>query len=129
MTMSLLEQVELISNDIQQKLSEATIGSETQQLILHKKRILDQYLQKIIDDAQINKYEYECYTLSEKCELLRTKIAKKEKRPSDDDADVVAYKELKSQLTWIQQTKLKDVRLTNLPKKPSHTISLSTLGY
>jgi hypothetical protein len=30
-----------------------------------------------------------------------------------------AYKEAKGQMTWIQKTKLKGVKLTDLPKKPT----------
>jgi len=42
----------------------------------------------------------------------------KEHRPTDDDEDMKAYKEAKGQMTWIQQTKLKGIKLTDLPKMP-----------
>ena len=42
----------------------------------------------------------------------------KEHRPTDDDEDMKAYKEAKGQMVWIQQTKLKGIKLTDLPKMP-----------
>ena len=77
------------------------------------KKILDGGLQIIINEAQINKYEYELYSLFEKCERLRNKISMKERKPTDDDEeDMKAYKEAKEQIRWIHQTKLKGVKLT-----------------
>ena len=115
---SILEQVEYISKDILQKISEVKEGSNAHKFLLIKKKILDDSLQKIINEAQINKYEYELYSLFEKCESLRYKISMKEHRPTDDDEDMKAYKEAKGQMTWIQQTKLKGIKLTDLPKMP-----------
>ena len=114
---SVMEQVECISNDILRKISEVKEGSDTHKFLLVKKQILDDSLQKIINEAQINKYEYELYSLFEKCESLRYTISMKERRPTDDDEDIKAYKEAKEQMTWIQQTKLSGVKLTYLPKK------------
>jgi len=108
----LMEQVENILKDIIQKISEVKEGSDTHTFLLIKKKTLDDSLQKIISDAQINKYEYELYSLFEKCESLRYKISMKPHRPTDDDEDMKAYKEAKGQMTWIQQTKLKGVKLT-----------------
>ena len=112
---SILEQVECISKDILQKISEVKKGSDAHNFLLIKKKTLDDSLQTIINEAQINKYEYELYSLFEKCEGLRYKISLKERRPTDDDEDMKAYKEAKGQMTWIQQTKLKGVKLTDLP--------------
>ncbi len=114
--MSIMEQVESISKDIHQKISEVKEGSDTQTFLLLKKKILDDYLQKIINEAQINKYEYELYCLFEKCESLRSKINMKERKPTEDDEDVKAFKEAKGQMTWIQRTKLTGVKLTELPR-------------
>jgi len=116
--LSILEQVEYISKDILQKISEAKEGSDAHKFLLVKKKTLDDSLQIIINEAQINKYEYELYGLFEKCESLRYKISLKECRPTDDDEDMKAYKDAKGQMTWIQQTKLKGVKLTYLPKMP-----------
>jgi hypothetical protein len=116
---TVMEQVEFISSDILQKISEVKLGSDAHKFLLIKKKILDDSLQKIINEAQINKYEYELYSLFEKCESLRYKISMKERRPTDDDEDMIAFKEAKGQMTWIQQTKLKLVKLTDLPKKPN----------
>ena len=113
-----MEQVEYISNDILQKISEVKEGSDAHKFLLVKKKVLDDSLQKIINEAQINKYEYELYSLFETCESLRSKISMKEHRPADDDEDVKAYKEAKGQMDWIRRTKLKDVKLTHLPKMP-----------
>lgn len=114
---SIMEQVEYISKDILQKMTEVKEGADAHKFLLLKKKILDDSLQKIINEAQINKYEYELYSLFEKCESLRHKISMKERRPTDDDEDIKAYKEAKEQMTWIQQTKLTGVKLTYLPKK------------
>ena len=114
---SILEQVEYISKDILQKISEVKEGSDAHRFLLIKKKIVDDSLEKIINEAQINKYEYELYSLSEKCESLRYKISMKERRPTDDDEDMKAYKEAKEQMVWIQRTKLNGVKLTELPKK------------
>ena len=46
----------------------------------------------------------------------------KERRPTDDDEDMKAYKEAKEQMVWIQHTKLKGVKLTELPKKPTISV-------
>jgi len=100
-----MEQVESISKDILQKISEVTEGSHVHKLLLIKKKILDDSLQKIINEAQINKYEYELYTLFEKCESLQCKIRMKERRPSDDDEDKKALKEAHAQMRWIRETK------------------------
>lgn len=112
-----MDQIEIISKDIFQKLSEVKEGSDVHKFLLTKKRILDETLQKIVNEAQINKYEYELYILFEKCENLRQKISMKEHRPSDDDEDVKAYKEAKDQMNWIRKTKLNSVKLTVLPQK------------
>jgi len=117
--LSAMEQVENISKDILQKISEVKAGSDAHKFLLVKKKILDDSLQKIINEAQINKYEYELYNLFEKCESLRTKISMKESRPTDDDEDMKKFKEAKEQMNWIRQTKLKGVKLTELPKKPN----------
>ena len=116
---SVMEQVECISKDILQKISEVKEGSGAHKFLLIKKGIVDDSLQKIINEAQINKYEYELYSLFEKCESLRYKISMKERRPTDDDEDMKAYKEAKGQAVWIQRTKLNGVKLTYLPKKPT----------
>jgi hypothetical protein len=113
-----MEQVECISKDILQKISEVKEGSDAHKFLLVKKKILDDYIQKIISEAQVNKYEYELYILFEKCEILRYKISMKERRPTDDDEDMKAFKEVKGQMAWIQQNKLKGVNLTFLPKMP-----------
>ena len=119
MSMSyMLEQVEYISKDIYQKISEVEEGSDAHKFLLVKKKILDDSLQTIINEAEINKYEYELYSLFEKCETLRYKISLKGRRPTDDDEDMKAYKEAKGQMTWIQQTKLKGIKLKDLPKMP-----------
>lgn len=115
---SVMEQVESISNDILQKISEVKEGSHAHKFLLAKKKILDSGLQIIINEAQINKYEYELYSLFEKCESLRYKISMKERKPTDDDEDMKAFKEAKGQMTWIQKNKLKGVKLTDLPKMP-----------
>ena len=117
---SIMEQVDCISNDILQKMSEVKEGSDAHKFLLIKKKILEDSLlqiQKIIDNAQINKYEYELYVLFEQCENLRYKISMKERRPTDDDEDMKALKEANGQMTWIQATKLKGVKLTEMPKK------------
>ena len=114
-----MEQVECISNDILQKISEVKDGSDAHKLLLTKKKIIDDSLQKIINEAQINKYEYELYSLFEKCESLRYKISMKEHRPTDDDEDMKAFKEAKGKIIWIQNTKLNGVKLTDLSKKPT----------
>lgn len=116
-----MEQVESISKDILQKISEVKEGSDAHKFLLAKKRILDDSLQKIISEAQINKYEYELYSLFEKFESLRYKISMKERRPTDDDEDVKACKDVKDQMDWIRKTKLKGVKLTVLPMKPFNT--------
>jgi len=121
---SVMEQVENISKDIYQKLSEVKEGSNAHTFLLIKKKIIDDSLQKIINEAYVNKYEYELYNLYEICENLRYKISIKEKRPSDDDEDIKALKEAKSQMSWIRQTKLNGVKLTDIPKKPSEPIFL-----
>ena len=117
--LSVIEQVENISKDILEKLSDVKDGSDAQKFLLLKKKILDDSLHKIINEAQVNKYEYELYSLFEKCQTLRYKINMKEHRPKDDDEDVKAFKEAKEQMAWIQQTKLNGVKLTELPKKPT----------
>jgi len=117
--MSVIEQVENISNDILQKLLEVKEDSNAQKFLLIKKKILDDSLQKIINEAQINKYEYELYTLFEKCQSLRYKINMKEHRPTGDDEDMKAFKEAKEQLAWIRETKLNGVKLTELPLIPT----------
>jgi hypothetical protein len=101
-----MEQIQSISNDILDKLSHVKVGSEAHRFLLIKKRILDDSIQKIINEAQINKYEYELYMLFEKCETLRAKISMKEHRPRDDDEDVKALKEARDQMAWIRKTKL-----------------------
>jgi hypothetical protein len=113
----ILEQVEYISKDIYQKISEVEEGSDAHKFLLVKKKILDDSLQKIINEAQINKYEYDLYSLFEKSESLRTKISMKERRPTDEDEDMKAFREAKDQMNWIRQTKLNGVKLTELPKK------------
>jgi hypothetical protein len=115
---SIMEQIEGISKDILQKISEVKEGSDTHTFLLIKKGILDDSLQKIINEAQINKYEYELYGLSEKCKALRDKISMKERRPRDDDEDMKAFKEAKEQIVWIHRTKLKGVKLTEVRKVP-----------
>jgi hypothetical protein len=114
--LSIMEQVECISKDILQKILEVKADSDAHKFLLFKKKIIDDSLQKIINDAQINKYEYELYILFEKCDNLRTKISMKERRPTDDDEDMKAFREAKEQMNWIRQTKLKGVKLTELPK-------------
>jgi hypothetical protein len=111
-----MEQIESISSDICQKLSEVREGSDAHKFLLVKKKIIDDSISKIVNDAQINKYEYELYILFEKCEILRSKINMKEHRPTDDDEDIKAYKQAKDQMSWIQETKLKGVNLTYIPK-------------
>ena len=108
-----MEQVECISKDILQKISEVKEGSDAHKFLLIKKKIVDDSLQKIINEAQINKYEYELYSLFEKCESLRYKISMKERRPTDDDEDMKAYKETREQMKWIRETKIKGVKLTD----------------
>ena len=115
-----MEQVDCISKDIQQKMSEVKEGSDAHKFLLIKKKTLEdslQQIQQIIDNAQINKYEYELYVLFEQCESLRYKISMKERRPTEDDEDMKALKEANDQMNWIRQTKLKGVKLTELPKK------------
>ena len=119
---SVMEQLEYISNHILQNISEVKEGSDAHKFLLVKKKTLDDSLQKIINEAQINKYEYELYSLFEKYEVLRDKIRIKERRPTDDDEDVKAFKEVNEQMRWIRQTKLKGVKLTELPKKPSMSV-------
>ena len=109
-----MEQIQSISNDIVDRLSDVKLGSDAHRFLLIKKRILDDSIQKIINEAQINKYEYELYILFEKCETLRNKISMKERRPTDDDDDVKALKDAKDQMDWIRETKLKGVKLTCL---------------
>ena len=105
---SLIEEVTNISNDISQKLLEVSHNSEAQKFLLTKKSILDKSLQKIIDDANVNKYEYELYILFEQCENLRKKISMKEERPRDNDEDVIAFKIAKAKMQWIRKTKFKN---------------------
>ena len=114
---SVIEQVEFISNDILQKISEVKEGSDAHKFLLSKKSILDKSLQKIVNEAQINKYEYELYNLFEKREILRYKISMKECRPTDDDEDKKEFLKIKEQMKWIRRTKLNDAKLTELPKK------------
>jgi hypothetical protein len=114
-----MEQVEHISADILQKISGVKEGSDAHMFLLIKKKIIDDSLQKIINEAQIDEYEYELYCLFEKSETLRCKISKKERRPTEDDEDVKALKEIKDKMSWIRKTKLKGVKLTELVKKPS----------
>ena len=112
-----MEQVETISKDILQKLSEVKDGSHAHKFLLIKKKIIDDSIEKIINEAQINKYEYELYALFEKCESLHHKIHAKERRPTDDDEDMKAYKETKDQMSWIRQTKLRGVKLTPMSQQ------------
>lgn len=114
-----MEQVECITKDILKKISEVKEGSAAHKFLLIKKKSIDDSLQKIINDAQINTYEYELYSLFEKCESLRYRISMKERRPTDDDEDMKAFKEAKGQMLWIQNTKLKGVTLTDLSKMPN----------
>ena len=115
--LSTMDQVESISKDILQKLSEVKDGSRAQKFLLIKKEIIDRCVKVIIDNAQINKYEYELYSLFEICENLRNKISMKECRPTDDDEDMTALKKAREQMQWIRQTKLKGVNLTQLSKQ------------
>jgi len=101
-----MEQVESISEDILQKISEVKEGSDIHKILLIKKKSIDDSLQKIISEAQINKYEYELYSLFEKCESLQCKIRMKERRPTDDDEDKKALKEVHARMRWIRETKL-----------------------
>lgn len=109
-----MEQIKTIMDDILQKISDVKEGSDAHKFLLIKKKILDDSLQKIIDEAQINKYEYELYTLFEKRQDLLNKINTKEYRSKDDDEDVKMIKEINSQMHWIRKTKLKDVKITHL---------------
>lgn len=122
-----MEQVESISKDIHQKISEVKEGSDTQTFLLLKKKILDDSLQKIINEAQINKYEYELYCLYETCKSLQSKINMKEHKPTEDDEDVKAFKEAKGRMEWIQKTKLTGVKLTELPKKQNASFKCLTV--
>ena len=119
---SIMEQVQCISKDILQKISEVKEGSDAHKFLLVKKKILDDSLQNIINDAHINKYEYELYGLFEKCEALRYKISMKECRPTDDDEDMKALKGANGQMRWIRQTKLNGVKLTYLPNVPTPAV-------
>ncbi len=112
-----MEQVETISKDILQKLSEVKEGSDAQKFLLIKKKILDRGLDIIINEAQVNVYEYELYTLLDKSESLRYKITMKERRPADDDEDMKEFRQIKEQMNWIRQTKLKGVKLTDVQRQ------------
>ena len=114
--MSIMEQVESISKDIHQKISEVKEGSDTQTFLLLKKKILDDSLQKIINEAQINKYEYELYYLFETCKSLQSKINMKERKSTEDDEDRKALQEAMGRMDWIRKTKLTGVKVTELPK-------------
>jgi len=113
-----MEQVDCISKDILQKISEVKEGSDIHKLLLVKKKILDDSLQKIINEAQINKYEYELYSLFEKCESLQCKIRMKERRPTDDDEDKKALREVLDQMRWIRETKIPPNFKFAVPYKP-----------
>jgi hypothetical protein len=116
-SISVMEQVETISKDILQKLSEVKEGSDAQKFLLIKKKILDRGLDIIINEAQVNVYEYELYTLLDKSESLRYKITMKERRPADDDEDMKEFRQIKEQMNWIRQTKLKGVKLTDVQRQ------------
>ena len=102
-----MEQIEQISRDILQKISEVKEGSDAHNFLLIKKKNLDESLQKIISEAQINTYEYELYCLFDTFQTLRYKISMKGSRPTDDDEDIKACKEINRQMAWIRNTKLK----------------------
>ena len=110
-----MEQIEIISNDIRQKLSEVREGSDAHKFLLIKQKIIDDSIIKILKHAQINKYEYELYILFDKCEFLRSKISMKEHRPTDDDEDIQAYKHARDRMSWIRETKMKWVNFTYVP--------------
>jgi hypothetical protein len=107
-----MEQIEDIRKDILEKLAEVKDGSHAQKFLLIKKKVLDDCIQTIIDEAQINKYEYELYALFEKCEILRHKINMKDRRPTVDDEDIKALREAQDQILWTRQSKLRGVKLT-----------------
>ena len=116
-SISVMEQVEIISKDILQKLSEVKEGSDAQKFLLIKKRIIDRGLDIIINEAQVNVYEYELYTLLDKSESLNYKISMKERRPTDDDEDIKEFRQIKEQMRWIRQTKLNGVKLTDVQRQ------------
>lgn len=118
-SISVMEQVEIISKDILQKLSEVKEGSDAQKFLFIKKKIIDRCLDIIINEAQVNVYEYELYTLLDKSESLRYKISMKERRPTDDDEDIKEFRQIKEQMRWIRQTKLNGVKLTDVSRQIS----------
>lgn len=110
-----LERVIAISEDILQKISEVKEDSDVYKFLFIKKTILDDYLQKIINEAQINKDEYELCSLYERCETLKYKISMKERCDIREDEDIKALKEAKVQIALLHKTKLKGVKLTYTP--------------
>ena len=100
-----LEQVEAISKDIVQKLSEVQEGSATHKFLLKRKKSIDDALEKIVKDNEKTKYDYELYSLYDKLELLKSKIEKRGYLAKEEDEEVKAYKEMKAQHNWILRTK------------------------
>jgi len=112
--MTAMEQINEISNDITQKLSETRVGSNARRFLLIKKKILDDALENIANECKVNTYEYALYNLCDKRDALAIKILNKERRPTQDDEDVKELKNIRMDLEWIRRTKLQGVKTTDI---------------
>jgi hypothetical protein len=111
-----MDQIAQIQEDISLKMAEVRLGSDAHRLLVIKQKLIDDSVQRIIRDAQVNRYEYELYLLADKSEILRDKIHAKERRPSIDDEDMKALREVTDQMAWIRETKLKGFKHTDIQK-------------
>lgn len=93
-TLSAMEQVEIISKDIHDKLSIVIEGSDLHKFLLNKKKILDESIETIINKAQINIYEYELYNTYDKLTILKNNYLMN----GCSDEDNIACLEMKKQI-------------------------------
>lgn len=111
-----MDRIAQIQEDISLKMAEVRLGSDARRLLVIKQKLIDDSVQRIIRDAQVNRYEYELYLLADKSEILRDKIHAKERRPSIDDEDTRALRDVTDQMDWIRETKLKGFKFTDIQK-------------
>ena len=111
-----MDQIAQIQEDISRKMAEVRMGSDAHRLMVVKQKVIDDSFQRIIRDAQVNRYEYELYLLADESESLRLKISAKDRRPSSDDEDMKALREVTDQMAWIRETKLKGFNFTDIQK-------------
>lgn len=115
-TMEQWDTLEEVAGFLEEEFACTPAGTATHRLLKFKRDELRKLISKAIEVATLHPAEVELYRLADTRDQLQAKIHALPRRPPSDHPDVKELAEVKDQIRWVQETKLKGVVLTPVPK-------------